>query len=123
MEFKPIKEVIKETKQNMKHIYDYAIVGAEYLDCHDCNDCSRAFVCDYAPEIGELTRANCPLWTETEAAPRAIDIIYIVVQSTKEHTYIACVCANRYAAEKAIEDFRKWDPVNYYTIEAWKVRA
>ena len=124
MEFKPIKEVIKETKKNMEHIYDYATIGAKYLNCHDCNDCGRTFVCDYAPGIGELTRVNCPLWTEpeTEVAQKTMNVVYIVIQSTKEHTYIVCVCADRITAEQKVKEYKEVDYSGHYLIESWKVR-
>ena len=54
---------IKGVLYKIIDLIDYA---EKTLALPDCNDCAHVKTCKYAPEVGERTRINCPLWGPRE---------------------------------------------------------
>lgn len=55
------------TSENLKH-YLYALVDrVDFFDkvtaLPNCNNCAKKNACEYAPQVGQALRFNCPLWS------------------------------------------------------------
>ena len=44
------------------HIIDVMRYYERINKLPECNDCLHKLTCKYAPEAGQTTRINCPLW-------------------------------------------------------------
>lgn len=54
-------EEIERAIQLLYGVLDYARLGNEISNLHNCNDCGNKD-CWFSPKPGQVSRFNCPLW-------------------------------------------------------------
>lgn len=57
-------EELKKAEERIEWYRARAIEILDKLSYHDCNSCAKRDSCEYVPQLGDQTRANCPLWKE-----------------------------------------------------------
>lgn len=53
---------LDDTIEIVAYILDTLMAYRQIVQTGECNSCSERKICEYIPELGELTRYNCPFY-------------------------------------------------------------
>lgn len=53
---------LDDTIETVAYILDTLMAYRQIVKTGECNSCSESKNCKYIPELGELTRYNCPFY-------------------------------------------------------------